>query len=172
MVGAPENNNDERRRQTRMKIQVVKAHVNHLPALARNLRVSDRVELSAAMGENLLSALEVSYERSVACWCIEVDKNPIVIWGVAPMNSLLGTIGMPWMVGTNAMEEWKGFIGKKSRCFIDLMHYLFPLLINYVHGENALALRFLRWCGFVIDSTPLRVGSEIFFEARRTLCVE
>ena len=70
------------------------------------------------------------------------------------------------------MEEWKGFIGKKSRCFIDLMHYLFPLLINYVHGENVLALRFLRWCGFVIDSKPIRVGAEIFFEARRTLCVE
>lgn len=155
-----------------MKIQIVKAHANHLPALAKNLRASDRLELSAAMGEDLLSALEISYERSVACWCIEVEENPIVIWGVAPMASLLGTIGMPWMVGTNAMVGWERFISKKSRYYIDLMHYLFPLLINYVHGENALALRFLRWCGFVIDPRPMRVGTEIFYEARRTLCVE
>lgn len=155
-----------------MNIAIVNARAEHLPVLAQSLRASDRLEVSASMGNDMLQALEISYERSVACWCVEVDGSPIVIWGVAPMESLMGGIGMPWMLGTDSMRSWERFIGRKSRYYVDLMHYLFPLLINYVHEKNRLAVRFLQWCGFVIGSTPIQVGSEIFYEARRTICVE
>lgn len=155
-----------------MNIIIVRAEAGHLPHLAEKLRESDKLELYASMGDDIHSALELSYERSVACWCILVEGEPIMIWGVAPFDSLMGKAGMPWMVGTPRMREWNQFIGRRAGWYIDMMHYLFPLLINYVHGKNRRAMRFLRWCGFAINPSPLMVGLEIFYEARRTLCVE
>lgn len=154
-----------------MKIRIVKAEKSHLPSLTGNMRESDRLELYASMGGDLYSALKISYERSVACWCILADENPILIWGVAPMDSIMGKVGMPWMLGTPQMFGLEHYIGKKARRYIALMHYLFPSLINYVHGENFVAIRFLQWCGFHINPSPMKVGTELFYEARRTLCV-
>lgn len=154
-----------------MAIRIVRAEERHIPILAKTLRESDRLELYASMGQEPFTALQDSFEASVASWCIVVSGEPILIWGVASYGSLMGRVGMPWMLGSVAMDMHQLYIARKAPYYIGLMHRIYPELMNYVHAKNGRAVRFLEWCGFILSPTPLNIGGEIFYEARRSICV-
>lgn len=155
-----------------MKASIVQARYEHLPALADRLREHDRLELYVSMGGSTLSSLITSFECSVVSWCLLVKEQPIMIWGVAPYDALLGDVGIPWMVGTDDIDTWQIYIARRASRYIGLMHVLYPRLLNYAHAGNIKALRFLEWCGFSISSCPLVIESEFFYEIRRSVCVE
>lgn len=130
------------------------AEPGHIPWIVADARQADIDEVAAASGGTIAEALAEGLARSSRCWTGFADDQPICMFGVSSVPDWAG-IGVPWMLGTNAVEvhAW-GFL-KRARGVLDQMRAEFPVLLNYVDARNATAMRWLRWMGFTIhDPEP------------------
>lgn len=88
------------------------------------------------------------------------SAEPIAIFGVTPAT-VMGQIGRPWLLGTDGFGRKNARpIVESTRTMVDLMHAEFPVLQNWAHVDNTLALRWLQWAGFSL-------GEETLFEGER-----
>lgn len=84
---------------------------------------------------------------------------PAAMGGVSPAGSVLSLTGRPWLLATPAFEAApRTLIARLSRRYVGTMARLFPRLENWCHADNALALRWLAWCGFSLDAEPRPFG--------------
>ena len=141
---------------------------------ANTMRPEDRREVWAAEGRTPLQALEAAFAVSPLCWTILLGRAPAFCCGVAPGVSLVGNVGIPWMLGTSLFTVAAPFAARWARGAVARMEALYPCLTNYAHADNATALRFLRWCGFTVAETPCRLGheNELFYQFWRKACVQ
>lgn len=122
--------------------------------MGERLRVADKRELYALGEEDLQAALDRSWEFSSHRWTIFVDDVPAGFFGVAP-TSAVRFCGVVWLVGTPRLKYVAGPFARLSRAYIDAMLHFYPKIENYVHAENVLSLRWVRWCGFdVAEPAP------------------
>lgn len=135
------------------------ASPDHVPHLAARMRAADRREVMASHGHNPTDALRGSLERSEAAWTLMVHGQPAAMGGVTPAGSILSLTGRPWLLGTEGLYQApRPWLARQSRLYVDAMRRLFPRLENWCHADNSLSLRWLRWCGFVIESAPRPYG--------------
>jgi hypothetical protein len=52
---------------------------------------------------------------------------------------------------------------RQCPAYVDRMQARFPRLENFVHAENRLSIRWLKWCGFIIDDVPELINDEDFY---------
>lgn len=137
--------------------------------LAPRLRRADREEVEAA-GVTPLDALLGGLDRATWAYSVVVDGEVAAIIGVSPMGLLLGEVGIPWLLGSNALlKEWRRMC-KAAPEWIKHMHYYYPVLVNMVHAKNVLAVKWLRHAGFTVHEPTIRMPSgELFclFERSR-----
>lgn len=89
----------------------------------------------------------MSLAGSVMAWTALVDRRPVAMWGVTPVNLLDGE-GSPWMLGTDEARRYpKAFYVGGARS-IPLMLRCFPRLRNHVAMGNREAVRLLVKWGF------------------------
>ena len=71
------------------------------------------------------------------------------MFGAVPA-SLLGGVGVPWMVGTTALNRMRGqkALLRASRATIAGLSARYDVLANMVDARNGAAIRWLRWLGF------------------------
>jgi hypothetical protein len=120
-------------------------------AVAARMRLADTLECAATGRYDLRGVLATGIARSVACWTAEVDGEPALIAGVAPLDTLLGGIGVPWMLGTELVTQHQRAFMRLSPEYIARMLGAFSHLLNFVHAENVAAVRWLRHMGFRLD---------------------
>lgn len=72
------------------------------------------------------------------------------MFGVAPA-SLVGGLGVPWMIGTDAIERYQFTFLRHCRPCVDQMRLLYDTLVNWVDDRNVVAQRWLRWLGFHVE---------------------
>ena len=133
-----------------------------LAAVAANARPADVAEM-AALGLSFDDALATSVARSDWTAVGIVDDEPVCVFGVAP-GSLLGGIGVPWMLGTRALDRRDVQVPflRTSRRVVDAMLATYPRLSNIVDARNALAIRWLGWLGFEFDDLRIPVRGQVF----------
>jgi hypothetical protein len=141
---------------------IEKALPEHIPAIAANMREADRREVWAYSRHTPEVALRVSLSRSRAAWTGIIDGRPELMWGVAA-PSLLSSVGNPWLLSSDAYRKVSRDFLLHSRKFVRHMLTLFDRLENYVHAENELAIRWLRWCGFGFNWEPVQFNGEDFY---------
>ncbi len=136
---------------------IIPAHSDHIFWLASNMSEADKDEVAAAVGMGPYRALADALERSVTAWTGMVGDEPVCMFGVTPIDILLG-IGSPWLLGTDKVRDCPITFLKSCKKYVIGMLELFPHLQNYVDARHEVAIRWLKWLGFKFDPEPIPYG--------------
>ena len=145
-------------------VALVPAEDWHAEFIAGHPREADVLEL-AAVGSTPMQAMTGGMRSSFEPLTGIVDGVPVCMFGVTTY-SVLGGIGVPWLVGSAEMDRLtvhKALL-RESRKAIVRMRQTFPsLLFNAVDDRNDAAKRWLSWLGFTLeDPRPLGRNGEPF----------
>ena len=145
---------------------VEEAKPEHIQAIAANMRPADVREVWASHRHRPVEALTFSLGMSVLAWTCSVDGIPVFMWGVCRVGSLMSPIGAPWLLGTPGIAQRRVVPEFLRQCpaYTEQMQARFPRLENYVHRDNVLSIRWLRWLGFTIETAdPVLKNLEPFY---------
>lgn len=130
--------------------------------IADNMRKEDAAEVWASGRYTPLEALELSMSRSHMSVIVYDDDTPLTALGLVLRGFLTG-IGVPWLLSAEQALKHKREFLKLSPPIIEEMLDICPKLVNHVHIDNKMTIRWLRWMGFTIDDpAPLRTTDELF----------
>lgn len=126
---------------------------------AARLRASDRDELTAASGPDLLRTLRLAVDGSQGlCSVAEENGTPVALFGFAPWG-LLSNTASPWLVGTDRLFKLGRPLNRMGKAYCAAATLEFPVLVNYVDVRNTASVRWLRGLGFKMDE-PRPFGVE------------
>ncbi|MEZ0170770.1 hypothetical protein [Microvirga sp. TS319] len=147
-------------------IQIVLARACHIRTIARRMRKADREEVFAASGKSPAGALIYSLRKSAHAWTALVDGRPEVMFGVGDI-SVIGGVGAPWLLGTDAVETHYVAFLRRSVDFRDQLFRRYPIMRNFVDDRNKASKRWLQWLGARMTD-PVEMGGHPFrlFELR------
>jgi hypothetical protein len=111
------------------------------------LRAQDVAELAiTSPGTPVSDILREAVNLSFYAELIRLDGQAAIVYGVVPTH--LYGVGAIWMLATDDIERMRGYVKKNSRDKVAMLNRMFPVLMNYVHADNSVAIRWLAWCGF------------------------
>lgn len=123
------------------------AREEDIGALAPRMRSMDRLECWEMGRHTPTDALRLGLEQGTWTRAAIVDGEVWSMFGVTP-KSLLGDTASPWMLNANGIERHARHIVRYSRGYVEAMLADYARLENWVHAENGIAIRWLKWCGF------------------------
>lgn len=128
-----------------------------LPGFAEKIRPADRVELLLSNGCDIQETLEYSVRLSDECFVAETPEDGVLcLFGVGPAQE--PAVGIPWMVGTDAMlKHPKGLI-QGGRWATERWLEKYPTLVNFVHAANAVSIAWLQHIGFSLGQLVPNYG--------------
>lgn len=130
------------------------------------MRQADQEEVFAASGKSPAGALIYSLRKSAHAWTALIDGRPEVMFGVGDI-SILGGIGAPWLLGTDAVEEHYVAFIRLSVSFRDQLFTRYPIMRNFVDDRNKASKRWLQWLGARLsDPVEMRGYAFRLFELR------
>lgn len=144
----------------RASVKFLAPTLGHVKCIALNMREIDQLECRMIGGVEPEEALRVSIKKSTWVKTMEIDGEPVCMFGVAPI-SLLGETALPWMLGTDGVKKHNRAILRHSRKWVEAMNADYPHLCNVVHADNEISIRWLQWCGFRIQE-PTEIQGEPF----------
>ena len=140
-----------------MMITLRKATKQDAERVAGNLRKADALELDAACGRSPQAVLLEALNGD--CWVACIDRIPAALFGrdrVSPDTSII------WMVGTDSIAKRAKDLLKLSRMIFKEWHKDSKVLMNRVHADNALHIRYLKHLGCTFGP-PLRNARGFYF---------
>ena len=129
-----------------MRVELRDARVEDIPIIAADARMGDITEM-AALGTTVSAAMVDGLERSDWALTGMIDDVPVCMFGVAPRSIILGE-GVPWMLSANGLERAQVKFLKACRPAVKAMTNSYPRLMNFVHADNRVTIKWLRWLGF------------------------
>ncbi|WP_157102254.1 hypothetical protein [Cloacibacillus porcorum] len=126
-------------------IYLVRARRRHCLETVRGMREADRRELAASSGDVEMAVLR-GWLSSIFCFA-----------GVDEAGRTLGVFGVfredahwwcPWLVGTDALEEYPRDVARLSVSLFPRLRERFPNMRNYVDSRNGKSIRWLARLGF------------------------
>lgn len=140
-----------------MKCELVPATKEHAEHIAAHVRDPDRVELWITSMSKPERVMLSGMRLSDFCLTGMADGEPVCMWGVV-RESLIGNVGVPWMVGSKSLDRLANTFLR--RCRGPLMQALgdYDRLVNYVDSRNDRTIRWLKWLGFRFDPHPMPYG--------------
>lgn len=150
----------EQRRES-MVYRIVPAEIEHVYALAANLRPRDAAEI-AGVGVSPKKALYRAFRNSVMCKTAFVGSDIAAMWGLCvglrPGVSPLSDLGVPWLHTTGAVERIPVSFVKAARAELRLMRANRRRMESFVAADYPQAIRFLRLLGFTVTK-PAPIGA-------------
>lgn len=147
-------------------IQIVPTRACHLRRLAEVMRQADKDEVTAATGRSPLWCLVYSYRHSSICMTVLIDGEPEMIFGAGDVSILTG-LGAPWLLASDRAVSHKVEFLRGSVRWRDQLLRRYDILRNVVDCRNKIAIRWLRWLGFVFSEPfKLRGYDFMMFELR------
>lgn len=98
----------------------------------------------------LRQAVELSYFAEL----VRVEGRPAIVYGVAPTR--VYGVGSVWMLASNDIGRIRKQFVAGCREKVEMMNRMFPVLCNWVHAENTVAVNWLRWLGFEVQAADAR----------------
>lgn len=138
---------------------------------AVNLRPQDVAEARASGFDDLAQGLRRSVSEAVFARVALINGERVAIGGCGEWaQSALVVNGVPWLVGTPGLTRHGRVLQREARRYIGAMLERYPRLINLVHADNRVAIRWLQRMGFVIHAQSVPYGPHNapfhFFEMR------
>jgi len=138
--------------------EIIPATWEHIEPIAANMREADVTEIWLSGHRTPHQAMQEGFEMSVKAWTIMDGDTPIGMFGVSSV-SLLGDMGIPWLLSTDAMLKIRKQFVRESISYLLEIHKLYPKLVNFVHAGNVQSLRWLTWMGFDFNG-PIKAGPD------------
>lgn len=134
-----------------------KATKKELRFILQNLRIQDVEELKASHGEKwqriaYKNILKIPDEYRLIGY--SKDDKPILMYGIVPAENNIGVI---WMLSTQDITKEQVSFLRQSKAFILESLEYFRIICNFVHSKNTLAIGWLEWLGFTVES-PKVIG--------------
>ena len=88
------------------------------------------------------------------------DKNiPYIAFGcgIAPTEE-----AYIWMLGTNDVFKYKKIFVKYCKRWVNKLASKYETVTNYVHVDNKLSIRWLKWCGAVFSPKLNILGQDFY----------
>lgn len=133
-----------------LNAQIVPATAEHIEAMLPHVRQADVDEFLATNGWSPRRVLETGLRTSTFCCAGLVNGEVVTIFGVAPA-SMIGGSGIPWLVGTDALEKYQRTFLRRCGKVVNAMLAVYPYLENYIDARNSVARVWLHWLGFTIE---------------------
>ena len=138
-------------------------------SIAPRMRKADIIEITAAGCPNPLEALLDGYSHSKECYTvIDKDNIPHAIFGCCPIEND-PTIASIWLLGTDDIFTHRIRFLRESKKYLNIISKPFDLTFNYVHVDNTLHVRWLKWLDFSIirEIEGYGINNENFYEFAR-----
>lgn len=132
------------------KADVLPLTLDDIDAIEPLVRQADRDEITEALGIPMREALTDGIQQSLKASMIVVDGHVVAVFGDAAF-SLLGGLGVPWLISTVHVERFPRAFLAVCKPEVAEMLTRHAELINYVDVRNTVAIRWLRWLGFQFD---------------------
>ena len=130
-----------------MVAEVLPVSVEDVPAILQIVRQADIDEITEALGIPMQEALLDAVTGSLNAKQIVVDGMVVAVFGDA-VHSILGSIGIPWLISTIHVERHARAFLKVCKPEVQGMLTRHRHLMNYVDVRNTAAIRWLKWLGF------------------------
>lgn len=130
--------------------------------LIDNIREIDRLEVWYLNALEPEAAIRQSVEESEFCAAARLEETGelICIYGVSSI-SILGKVGAPWMLGTDAVAKIPfGLVRRTRHAVKSVLRNRYDLLINTIWDKNEATKRYLRACGFKFGPVHKTLGGE------------
>lgn len=127
--------------------EVLPVSVEEVPAIASIVRQADIDEITEALGIAMDQALYEALRGSLNVKKIVVGGQVVAVFGDA-VHSLLGSVGVPWLISTVHVERHARAFLKICKPEVQAMLTRHKHLLNYVDVRNTVAIRWLKWLGF------------------------
>lgn len=121
-----------------------------LEYIAEHLRPQDRAELRALGHADFRATLLDSVESSKWAAVALVDAAPACVFGCSEYGSLSAPVGVPWMLGTPAVYRNQRALQRYAPRYIAGLLHRYGHLMNIVHAENTVSIRWLKRLGFML----------------------
>tara|TARA_Y100000361_G_scaffold41014_1_gene35168 strand:+ start:4066 stop:4509 length:444 start_codon:yes stop_codon:yes gene_type:complete len=122
---------------------VVLAKDDDVDAIAPFMRKPDKLEVSC-MGHTPEEALRSGLKNDDATFTVLCPEGvPIAMFG----SGRIAGQAYIWLLGTDALLDNAYAFIKASRPWVHLLTAPYKTVVNYVHEDNELAIKWLRFCG-------------------------
>lgn len=128
-----------------MAAEVLPASVDDVPTILPLVRQADVDEITEALGIPMDVALREGLADNAKK--IVVDGEVVAVFGDATY-SILGSVGIPWLISTVHVERHARAFLKVCKPEVQGMLSRHRHLLNYVDARNTVAIRWLKWLGF------------------------
>lgn len=123
--------------------RVVVATADHIEAIYPFMRRIDQIEVTC-MGSTPKESLEYGLAHDdVTLTALDADGVPFAMFGVGQVENL----AYGWLLGTDGLLDNSYQFIKASRKYVASFTKPYGCIFNFVHQDNDLALRWLRFCG-------------------------
>lgn len=133
----------------------------HVEFIAAAMREADRDEILKLNGVTPREGLDISLAQPGRHWTGLIHGAPVVIFGAVPVTTV-GGAAVIWLLGTNAVTHYPRIFARFSRKVVAELLDEYDVLLNIVHADNRVALRWLQWLG----ATFARSDDKVYFELR------
>ena len=130
-----------------MAAEVLPVSAEDVPAILQIVRQADIDEITEALGVPMERALLDAVTGSLNAKKIVVDGHVVAVFGDA-VFSILGSVGVPWLISTVHVERHGRAFLKVCKPEVQGMLTRHRHLMNYVDVRNTVAIRWLKWLGF------------------------
>lgn len=140
----------------KLKIDIIDATEEHVKTLVDNIREPDRVECEV-LGGNIEHMIKYSVDKSISAKAFVVNGDLVCIFGIGKIN-LLGGAAHPWMLATDDINKyWFSFV-RRSIEVVNKWKTEHKWMQNFVHVENDLSIKWLKWLGFKFKK-PIQISN-------------
>ena len=116
-------------------------------SLAPNLREADQQEMQAAIGEVGPDTLEKGIRDCDECWCLEVEGEPIGLYGYRDTGDSSAFI---WLMGSDTIESVRWQFLRASKNTIKKLGKSFESLWSLSDIRNKKHREWYEWLGFKV----------------------
>lgn len=127
--------------------EVLPVSIDDIAQILPIVRQADIDEITEALGIPMEQALHDAITGSLNAKQIVVDGKVVAVFGDA-VHSILGSIGVPWLISTVYVEQHARAFLKVCKPEVHGMLTRHQHLVNYVDARNTSAIRWLKWLGF------------------------
>lgn len=147
-----------------MAAEVLPVSVEDVPAILLIVRQADVDEITEALGIPMERALIDAVTGSLNARKIVIDGEVVAVFGDA-IHSILGSVGVPWLISTIHVEKHARAFLKVCKPEVQGMLTRHRHLMNYVDARNTSAIRWLKWLGFDFgEAAPYGARRFLFYQ--------